>query len=321
MNVSKLRTAVILSCAGLITWAVTSVDGTALGVSQHETSHSSSSSSSPPQSPAPAVPRSDDGYDELPSRLKGFSYTTLVMAGVVHPVYVPVEQAAARKVPYQQSTSTNITWSPPVNISNYSSGTFGSVEPSAAMHPTNSLLALSGGPWKLEQIRGQNRIENSLDGGQTWIGRFTQNSCDFSSDGVAAWASELLNSGNTALYSEICINDVGGDLRYYMRLNRSTDAGVTWAAFNSNIDQSAWCPRCRESATTIVSISGQTTIRAALTTAGPTLRRFLVLETRRRHRRGRVSGRWAYDGLMMEVSAGASSFQQASPKNIGTRNT
>ncbi len=181
----------------------------------------------------------DDGYNELPPGLQGFSYSTLVVSGLVHP-----RPASTKPVtifpPSPSLPFSNVSWGNPVNISNYPVGTHGSTEPSAAMHPTDPLLALSGGNWQngFSSPTAIVRIENSNTGGNTWTGRFWPNNCPQSADGVAVWANQAINGGHTALYSGLCMDAS----IIHVQLSKSTDAGSNWGAItNTNVDNDS-CP-------------------------------------------------------------------------------
>lgn len=177
----------------------------------------------------------DDGYDELPLGLQGLSMSSLVMLGLVHP-----PQAKAGSVeglpPYQNPPLSAINWQDPVNISDYRGNMGNSNEPAAAMHPTNPFLALSGGNY-IDPISTNNyvRIENSTDGGATWMRRIAPVSCSPSADGVPVWLAGGINRGSTALYSSLCReNDI-----LHMKLSKSINEGIDWFAVNDtniNVD-------------------------------------------------------------------------------------
>lgn len=113
----------------------------------------------------------DDGYDSLPPGVTGFSYSTLLMRGLVHPPKITAK--VSKNSPFQKNgtngTLSDIIWNNPVNTSNQPSGDYGSTEPGAAMHPTNPLLALSGGNWNVSRALANPivyaQVENSSNGG------------------------------------------------------------------------------------------------------------------------------------------------------------
>lgn len=124
----------------------------------------------------------DDGYAQLPDRLKGFSYSTLVMSGLVHPPFMKGGPVTGLQL-YRGLMPNNLYWSDPVNISNENRGDGGSTEPATAMHPSNPWLALSAGNTNYPNFH--TRIENTSNGGSTWLGRDSPNNSY--GDGVITW--------------------------------------------------------------------------------------------------------------------------------------
>jgi hypothetical protein len=89
------------------------------------------------------------------------------------------------------------------------------------VHPSNGLLALSGG-----NSGSGAQINNSTDGGNTWLARPSPN-CSSSGDGVLSWFGSNVNAGNSALYAALCS---GGPT---ITLAKTTNQGVTWTALTS----------------------------------------------------------------------------------------
>jgi hypothetical protein len=98
------------------------------------------------------------------------------------------------------------------------SNTPGSLEPAAAMHPTNPLLALSGG-----NSSPSATINNTTDGGMTWQHRPDPHPGSGGDPGVL-W---LTADPNSALFMNLdCCT-------HFLNLSKSTDAGVTWSPFSN----------------------------------------------------------------------------------------
>lgn len=100
------------------------------------------------------------------------------------------------------------------------------------MHPTNQLLALAGGNTTFPNYH--TRIENTTDGGSTWIGRDVPVP-DFA-DGVPVWQAGNINNGNTALF--VSLRDLATPsttplILTQLTLNKSLDGGMNWSAVNN----------------------------------------------------------------------------------------
>ncbi len=130
----------------------------------------------------------------------------------------------------QALPASNISWGQPVNTSN-TTGADGANEPSAAMHPTNPLLALSGG----NTTMAATQAERSGNGGNSWSnsGLFLcPNPADENQDGVMTWLAGNVNNGHSALFSYICKTP-----RLALHISKSTNDGANWTALtNSQID-------------------------------------------------------------------------------------
>jgi hypothetical protein len=156
----------------------------------------------------------DDGYDALPRWLQGISMSSLVQLGLVNPQ--PLGSVPPEVYSIYQNPTGPIVWGPPHNMSNFR----GSNEPGAALHPTNSMFAISGG----NRPSNGTIINNTTDGGDTWQHRNTFYG-DSVGDGAPAWLAANVNEGRSALYSDLT-SPTGFDL--IIKLAKTTDAGVTW---------------------------------------------------------------------------------------------
>jgi hypothetical protein len=178
---------------------------------------------------AQSRPTSPDGYNQLPSDLKGVSMAALVAAGLVKPV--PLPQMSAPQEPLRpQAPNSSINWENPINISDYPSGPsgYGSNEPFAALHPTKRNFALVGGNYIDDVLPYNVRVEQTSNFGAAWTRQFIDDHCaDSAADGVPTWLGQD-SYPDDALYVTLCEPTKSPYIRS-LSINRSTDAGVTWS--------------------------------------------------------------------------------------------
>ncbi len=179
------------------------------------------------------IPRQalNDGYDQLPVGRKALSMSSLVNLGYVHPPTGPILTASIQPIAGAPALADPppVTWGPATDMSHRTTSNFGANEPAAAMHPTNDLLALSGGN-SYEPSPTHSQINNTGNGGSTWSNTAAPN-CASDGDGVQTWLSANVNGGMSALNASICANATGPQFT----LSNSTDSGATWAALPSNV--------------------------------------------------------------------------------------
>jgi hypothetical protein len=157
----------------------------------------------PPSSGVPG----NDGFDALPTGLKGISYSTLTNLGLVHPA-PPSKPAGDSGWKNPFSPLVNVVWGAAIATS----GSAG--EPAAGMHPSDPNKAL---------VSGNFSLDNTTNGGTSWQTRNPPNACG-SGDVVNVWLGPSTAGGNGAL--ETCLNGSPIDFT----CGRSTDGGVTWTA-------------------------------------------------------------------------------------------
>ncbi len=179
------------------------------------------------------IPRQElnDGYDQLPVGRKALSMSSLVNLGYVHPPTGPILTASIQPIGGAPALADPppVTWGPATDMSHRTTSNFGANEPAAAMHPTNDLLALSGGN-SYEPSPTHSQINNTGNGGSTWSNTAAPN-CASDGDGVQTWLSANVNGGMSALNASICANATGPQFT----LSHSTDSGATWSALPSNV--------------------------------------------------------------------------------------
>ncbi|MEO5952879.1 MAG: exo-alpha-sialidase, partial [Chloroflexia bacterium] len=158
----------------------------------------------------------NDGYSKLSPGLKAMSLSTLIQMGLVKPQEL---QGLPKLVPNQAKNNPNvvITWG-------LDAATGTGNEPSAVVHPSSPLFAL---------VSGNFNIDNTSNSGVTWQSRAPANPSG-NGDVVVSWLPTSPSQDwayNASLNTSHGANVTSG---------RSTDRGVTWANFPSNIDTAAF---------------------------------------------------------------------------------
>jgi hypothetical protein len=153
----------------------------------------------------------DNGYDALPPGLPAVLMSSLAQMDLAHPMATVYQPGA--KLPTYHNPRSDIIWGPARNMSNAP----GSLEPTAALHPTNYLLALSGGN------ASPAIINNTTDGGLTWH----QGRDPHSGSGGDSGAVWLTTDPKSAIFMSLdCCT-------HSLNLSKTTDAGASWAAFSN----------------------------------------------------------------------------------------
>lgn len=185
---------------------------------------------------------SGDDYEQLPKSLRGYSQSTLIMLGLLHPAGLPQVQLPKSLNP-SSSTLGSVGWLAPSNISQYPDPNphptppifefGGSNEPGVALHPTNWNKSLAGGNSNSVEVEHTVRIERNTDLSRNglWSGQQAPNCPSSSGDGMPIWTDSNTNS-TTALFMSICARPNAG-VDTYLSVSKSTNSGAAWFPITS----------------------------------------------------------------------------------------
>ncbi len=152
---------------------------------------------------------------------------SLLITLIIAPFFLTSAPVTAFLPVEQTNPLSTITWGPAVNMSNYAGYQDGSNEPAAAMHPTNPLLALSGGNYA--DNPHTTRIESTSNAGTSWS-RVQAPGCTSKGDGVPTWLADIPSFVPAALFASLCSTPAGGTVT----LDKSTDGGSVWVELLGN---------------------------------------------------------------------------------------